>query len=319
MLCNTIPSNPDIAGLGVRLAIYAQTFFFWLMAYKFPKHRDVISSRTLLGMNCSIILSAAIQTASKQGLSLIDTLIVSMMSYILQTVRSSITGGDGVFDNVFFYVSSSSTAAWGIFVWANIKKCESEVVFVLFGRSIPVATHSLQNFAFFYFAYIGVNLIIDLPFSRYMGGIVKGHKPLPEGFTVDNALQAVAENSWAVGGIWLFDVFMSFLGLVKWCTILAIIEQTILRNNQREALSQWSFGQTLALTTALLGIFQGGSEWKNLWEKIIKAEGTRSRVITAIRPHLNVIQRIKDVRAELERKGNGDDKLSSKGDVENGS
>ena len=67
-----------------------------------------------------------------------------------------------VLDYVLSTVSHLCTAAWGIFVWVHVKSCESDVVFVLFGRNIPITTRGLQIFALFYFASMAAGAIYYL-------------------------------------------------------------------------------------------------------------------------------------------------------------
>ncbi|KAF8606092.1 hypothetical protein BDV93DRAFT_506208 [Ceratobasidium sp. AG-I] len=189
-MCSTIPSNPDIVGLGVRLSFYGQTLFIMLTAAKFPKVLDTAPSRILQGMNVSLILSAVIQYASKQGFSLNDTIVVSMLAFNLVPPQDE-------------YYS----------LQLHIK-------------------HRFDNRQFI---------------------------PTEEG-----------SRRWILIG-----------SLFTWSIILAAIEQTILRNDQREALNQWSFGQTLALTTTLFSIFQSGSDWKQHWKVIIKTRGFRQKLSIA--------------------------------------
>ncbi|KAF8596222.1 hypothetical protein BDV93DRAFT_514348 [Ceratobasidium sp. AG-I] len=178
-MCRIIESNPDIAGIGVRVSFYVQTLFFWLLAYKFPKHRNSVSSRTLQGLNCGLIISALIQSTSEQGLSLIDAIIVSMMSVILYGCIGTVFGRSSPDDQVkdedqneetaevdlwFSVAGNLCTSAWGIFVWVHAKQCESSAVVVLFGRSSLISSSSLQRFALLYFTYIIVVTIAEVWF-----------------------------------------------------------------------------------------------------------------------------------------------------------
>ncbi|KAF8593868.1 hypothetical protein BDV93DRAFT_516243 [Ceratobasidium sp. AG-I] len=261
----------------VRLAFYGQTLFYLVIiaaclhdsvsdgyfnAYKFRRPRDAISSRTLQGMNCALILSAAIQNTSEQGLSLIDTILVSMMSCILHTVRSSVAGSVGVFDRV--------------------------------------------------------NAIFDALLAfPCMRKFISGHVKRLYGIIVHESPQASDEDPFIKADVWIPYVFTSTAGLFIWCSIFATIEQTIGHNNQRGALRQWSFGQTLALTTATLGVFKSGSDWKRLWKEITMTEGIGKKFIIAIRPNLDIGDEPEHATGELEPARSRVDNRSAKGDVEN--
>ncbi|KAF8593867.1 hypothetical protein BDV93DRAFT_566042 [Ceratobasidium sp. AG-I] len=297
MSCSSIPSNPDIAGLGVRLAFYGQTLFYLFNAYKFRRPRDAISSRTLQGMNCALILSAAIQNTSEQGLSLIDTILVSMMSCILHTVRSSVAGSVGVFDRVLVLINSLSTSAWGIFIWAHAKRCDSEAVVVLFGRSVNAIFDALLAFP-------------------CMRKFISGHVKRLYGIIVHESPQASDEDPFIKADVWIPYVFTSTAGLFIWCSIFATIEQTIGHNNQRGALRQWSFGQTLALTTATLGVFKSGSDWKRLWKEITVTKGFGRK---SVRPNLDIENEPGQNMDGLEPAESRGDNGSAKDDVENSS
>lgn len=153
------------------------------MAYKFPGQEERGYHRTLQSTNLSLIVSALIQFKTESSLSVIDTILVSMVSPTLLKndflmgclVKMSVmllscmygmypgfTKFTGRFDASLCSLSHASTSAWGIFVWVHAKGCESDTVFVLFGHNISVATRSLQIFAISFFAYVGMMAICEI-------------------------------------------------------------------------------------------------------------------------------------------------------------
>ena len=69
----------------------------------------------------------------------------------------------------------------------------------------------------------------------------------------------------------------TFYSIFVWIVVLASIEQTIQRNNQGAAMSEWSFGQTLAVSVTLSSIVQARLKWKQHWPLIKAAQGIRDK------------------------------------------
>lgn len=63
-------------------------------------------------------------------------------------------------------------------------------------------------------------------------------------------------------------VFSTVLG----ASIVVSIEQTIQQNNQQETLGDWTFGQALAIFTAIYGAVQALSDCKGYWPDIRKSK-----------------------------------------------
>ncbi|KAG8679060.1 hypothetical protein FRC08_017254, partial [Ceratobasidium sp. 394] len=82
--CTDITANPDISGIGVRVAIYAQTFISMMVASLLPYHEKAFrdTSRNCYVVSGSLIIASLIAWKTK-GLSLFDGLIVTMLTTIM--------------------------------------------------------------------------------------------------------------------------------------------------------------------------------------------------------------------------------------------
>ncbi|KAF8606084.1 hypothetical protein BDV93DRAFT_604624 [Ceratobasidium sp. AG-I] len=309
VICSAVQSSPDIVGLGVRLAFYVQAFLCFFMSFKFPIPQDLTYRRTLQLTNCCLIVSAWIQYASEQSLSIVDTILVSMMSMMLFSCMFGASPGMTVyttrFDPALCVISHIATSAWGIVIWVQIKGCKSDAVVVLFGRSISVANRGFQIFAIFFFTYVGCAAFMEIfPLLRSVYNSSRGSD-------IRNTLR-LRRNDPSPRILW--DLLLrrnpqliisleregpefmirddrkdnhdmwSFYSIFVWAVILASIEQTIQRNNQERAMSEWSFGQTLAVSVTLSSIVQARTQWKEHWPLIKGAKGTRGRLRVAFSP-----------------------------------
>lgn len=160
------------------------------MALKFPDARARAYRRTLQYTNCSIILSALVQDQSQHGLSVLDTVLVSMVSLaklkartrslsMPLTLQMSVMLLSCIFgflsshiehtnrlDALSYALSLACTWAWGLFIWTRIHGCYSNEVVVILGQSISFNNLNLQRRALALFGGIGGYTIFVVRIKR---------------------------------------------------------------------------------------------------------------------------------------------------------
>ncbi|KAH7341501.1 hypothetical protein B0J17DRAFT_262884 [Rhizoctonia solani] len=165
--CTEIVSNPDISGIGVRVAIYVQTFLSMVVASVLPYHEKAFrdTSRNSYVASTSLIIAALIEWKTNK-LSLFDALIVTMLTTIMTafvTVNGPYIRTLGLSINISSFLFTTFWAYWGLQVWNHPEtfgipegdeNCTAAIntVFVVFGRDISVTNAGLRGFAMFIFA-----------------------------------------------------------------------------------------------------------------------------------------------------------------------
>ncbi|CAE6423623.1 unnamed protein product [Rhizoctonia solani] len=166
-LCTEIVSNPDISGIGVRVAIYVQTFLSMTVASLLPYHEKAFrdTSRNSYVVSTSLIIASLIQWKT-QGLSLFDALIVTMLTTIITafaTVNESYIRALGLSINISNFLFTTLWVYWGLQVWNDPRTfgipegeegctASTDTVFVVFGHNVSVTNSGLRGFAMFVFA-----------------------------------------------------------------------------------------------------------------------------------------------------------------------
>ncbi|CAE6425058.1 unnamed protein product, partial [Rhizoctonia solani] len=165
--CTRIVSNPDISGIGVRVAIYLQTFLSMTAASFMPYHDKAIrdTSRNSYVVSTSLMIAALIQWKT-QGLSLFDALIVTMLTTFMTafvTINERYIRTLGLSINISSFLFTTFWVYWGLQVWNDPRTfgiplgregctASTDTVFVIVGHNLSVTNSGLRGFAMFIFA-----------------------------------------------------------------------------------------------------------------------------------------------------------------------
>ncbi|CAE6479207.1 unnamed protein product [Rhizoctonia solani] len=260
--CTDIVSNPDISGIGVRVAIYVQTFLSMVVASLLPYHEKAFrdTSRNSYVVSTSLMIAALIEWKT-HGLSLFDALIVTMLTTIMTafvTINGPYIRTLGLSINISSFLFTTFWVYWGLQVWnhpATFGHPEGEenctaatqTVFVVFGRNVSVTNSGLRGFAMFIFAIGSISALSALwqciTWSlRYMVGSAKTAK--------ENAAARFAKElrnrKTRSGG--RGKHITRFGGMVGMIYMIVTTEQIVSRNEDvRNQVSEWSYSQTIAL------------------------------------------------------------------------
>ncbi|GAB1527871.1 hypothetical protein RhiTH_011059 [Rhizoctonia solani] len=150
--CSFVLANPDISGIGVRIAVYVQVGLNLLASIKFESNvrltRD--AARTMYVLSISLVGASIVQWKIG-GLGLFDALVGTQLAtlmtvFMLFNIRyiSSLGLSANVSSTLFLMLYTY----WGIQTW-SFPPCPSNslTVFVLFGRSMPATQPGLRTFA----------------------------------------------------------------------------------------------------------------------------------------------------------------------------
>ncbi|KAG8740075.1 hypothetical protein FRC12_016126 [Ceratobasidium sp. 428] len=175
--CTAITANPDITGIGVRTAIYAQTFISMMIASLLPYHEKAFrdTSRNCYVVSGGLIIATLITWRTK-GLSLFDGLVVTMLTTIMTafvTVNGPYTRTLGLSINLASLVFTVFWCYWGLQIWsepwsfglpANRTDCTAnqDTIFVVFGQNVGATNHQLRGFAIFIFALGAISILAAL-------------------------------------------------------------------------------------------------------------------------------------------------------------
>ncbi|QRW06117.1 hypothetical protein RhiLY_05116 [Ceratobasidium sp. AG-Ba] len=173
-MCYAVGSNPDISGIGVRIALYAQTILSLLASSYMPDNnlafRD--SARTTYITSFALIASSIAQW-KHGGLSLFDGIISTMLTSLMTvfvTTNYRYIQELGASIQIASFLFTTFWCYWGIQVWSRstsfgleapdnglITDCTANVdtIFVVFGASISAANNGIRIFALLVFSAVG--------------------------------------------------------------------------------------------------------------------------------------------------------------------
>ncbi|CAE6446244.1 unnamed protein product [Rhizoctonia solani] len=260
--CMTIVSNPDISGIGVRVAIYVQTFLSMMVASLLPYHEKAFrdTSRNSYVVSTSLMIAALIELKT-QELSLFDALIVTMLTTIMTafvTVNGPYIRTLGLSINISSFLFTTFWVYWGLQVWNDPRTfgipdgedgctASSDTVFVVFGHNVSVTNSGLRGFAMFIFAIGSISALSALwqciTWSvRYMVGSARTAK--------ENAAARFAKElrnrKTRSGG--RGQHMTRFGGMVGLIYMIVTTEQIVKHNpDVSRQVNGWSYSQTIAL------------------------------------------------------------------------
>ncbi|CAE6423698.1 unnamed protein product [Rhizoctonia solani] len=261
-LCTEIVSNPDISGIGVRVAIYVQTFLSMTVASLLPYHEKAFrdTSRNSYVVSTSLIIASLIQWKT-QGLSLFDALIVTMLTSIMTafvTVNGPYIRTLGLSINISSFLFTTFWVYWGLQVWNDPRTfgipegeegCTASIdtVFVVFGHNVSVTNSGLRGFVMFIFAIGSISALSALwqciTWSvRYGVGSAKTAK--------ENAAARFAKElrhrKTRSGG--RGQHMTRFGGMVGLIYMIVTTEQIVKHNpDVSSQVNDWTYSQTIAL------------------------------------------------------------------------
>ncbi|KAG8730845.1 hypothetical protein FRC11_005659 [Ceratobasidium sp. 423] len=261
-LCTQIVSNPDISGIGVRVAIYVQTFLSMTVASLLPYHEKAFrdTSRNSYVVSTSLMIAALIQWKT-HGLSLFDALVVTMLTTIMTafvTVNGPYIRTLGLSINISSFLFTTFWVYWGLQVWNDPRTfgipegregCHSstDTVFVVFGRNVSVTNSGLRGFAMFIFAIGSISALSALWQCitwtlRYAVGSAKTAK---ENAAARFAKELRHRRNRSTGKGQHMTRFGGMVGLIY---MIATTEQIVSHNpDVPSQLNTWTFSQTIAL------------------------------------------------------------------------
>ncbi|KAG9096715.1 hypothetical protein FRC06_008406 [Ceratobasidium sp. 370] len=198
-MCNVVTSNPDIAGIGVRVAIYTQTLLNIASSSFMPNNNIAFrdTSRNTYVLSFSLI-AASIAQWKHGGLSLFDGIISTMLTTLMGifvTVNYRYIRSLGLSIQVASLLFTSFWCYWGLQVWSHpstfglqpappaepsitstllpatlssrlldpsIANCTAndDTVFVVLGRSISATNHGLRIWALIVFSVWGLLTLV---------------------------------------------------------------------------------------------------------------------------------------------------------------
>ncbi|KAJ1303047.1 hypothetical protein OPQ81_011248 [Rhizoctonia solani] len=249
--CNFVLANPDISGIGVRIAIYVQVALNVLATTAFQSNIQLTrdAARTSYILSISLIAASIAQWRAK-GMALFDALVgvqlASIMTvFMLFNIRYISSLGLSI--NIPTTLFLALYTYWGIQTW-NFPPCPSNAltVFVVFGKSVPATNSSLRVFALVVFACVGVvTLGAALLLLRWLtklllhGGEVKARAA--------EVWMNVKREQWGIDSGAGKSRIRSYSPIPIMIYLLITTEQIVARNKHRHSLSnldEWSFGQT---------------------------------------------------------------------------
>ncbi|KAG8716558.1 hypothetical protein FRC09_015575 [Ceratobasidium sp. 395] len=286
--CSEGAPNPDIVGIGVRAAFYAQTLLLLFISILRLKQESQNAVRVAVITKLCLVLSALVQYKTEQGLSVMDGLMVSalvlmqdyilieiklvdMSLYLFGFIRSA--GGKKILpaglilfsphglDHLLWSISSIVAQGWGIFVWARVRMCGSRDLFVLLGWNFHLTNNGLQIFMLCYVGFFTLVILAQLLVIIIFNITTRGGRKLPGSCQMDSHkrdeihvywLEAYNQKKfWPILGKIVFFV----TGFCYWAVCLLVIEQTIRHNGMQAALSPWTFGQALAVSVVFSSVW----------------------------------------------------------------
>jgi hypothetical protein len=232
-------ANPDICGIGVRSALYIQAFIdpaLTLLAPKNDKLRTSVCTTFITATG--LIISAFIQSRVTGGLSLFEAVLTTQLITI--KLAGIIRFPRGYVALVAATLFQAMYVAFLFWVWARVREfgsqpeCNNFILFPIFGHTVSVTSRWLQI------------LVLVLNSCVAFGRAVRLCCLVP------SKSQTGQRPYWV-----LTPMIAGQLGAIIY--LIVTTEQFIQDNQVNDAMSQWTFGQTLAvllLIPSLLELYQ---------------------------------------------------------------
>ncbi|KAG8745468.1 hypothetical protein FRC10_008011 [Ceratobasidium sp. 414] len=272
--------NPDITGVGVRVALYVQILLGWFVSLQWPE-TFAKNARTAYMTAIALIIAAFIQLRT-QNLSLLDGIVVSLITTMMITfaissspTRSNTQHQPAADDDSMSMDPNKSFsrfltqfcfvafwAAWCLLMWHDpvhfgLHKdqwgtCDvnSIVTLMVFGREIHATDPRMQRAAL---ALVTIGIVIAfgslwISLEGLLGPVIKAVRNLtPNPMTRDPDQVQKEEDSI----LKFIRRSLQVLSLGTLIYLIAATEKTIIRNDVTGSSKAWTYGQTIALILLL--------------------------------------------------------------------
>ncbi|CAE6489599.1 unnamed protein product [Rhizoctonia solani] len=259
--CNLVLANPDISGIGVRVAVYVQVglnvLASTLLQSNLQLTRDAARSSYVLSL--SLILASIAQWRIG-GMGLFDALVgvqlaTLMTVFMLFNIRYINSLGLSI--NISSTLFLALYTYWGFQTW-TFPACPSNSLtqFVIFGKSVSATNPGLRIFALVVFGFVGLitifAVVLLLAWAAQVwlhGGEVKARN-----VRVRNNVQRERYGIDTGAGK---SRITSLLPLLIMIYLVVSTEQLVARNKLSN-LDEWSYGQTLAVVMLLSQLVEMG-------------------------------------------------------------
>ncbi|EJU05090.1 hypothetical protein DACRYDRAFT_114368 [Dacryopinax primogenitus] len=267
---STFPTNPDITGIGNRIALYTSAIVTFLVTYNFPEdldsYRDAV--RTALVTSTSLIAAALYARYTPLGLSLVDAQIVTMFMTAVTACSWAVTKLNlGLTTRIAMRLHLILSGVFVILVYYDVDhfggtayqpQCggNSEFFFVIFGRAISATNPVLRVFALLLYILMLAEFIwagrghFVLSVLDITSRICSREPFLGE---IQALLSYVAtgskEGEQPENQRFVLPALASLLGVIIVIYLIITVEKMLSWNdlNTLTVVEQWTFGQTLAV------------------------------------------------------------------------
>ncbi|KAG9098089.1 hypothetical protein FS749_004722 [Ceratobasidium sp. UAMH 11750] len=262
--CNGITANPDISGIGVRVAIYAQTFISMMVASLLPYHEKAFrdTSRNSYVVSGSLIIASLIAWKTN-NLSLFDGLIVTMLTTIMTafvTVNGPYIRTLGLSINIASLLFTTFWCYWGLQIWvdpwnfglpAGEEGCTAnqQTVFVVFGHTVGATSRGLRGFAIFIFAIGAISAVSALWKSfTWLIRYIAGDPQIAKDNAATRYAKEIRRKNRGKKSANRAQHITRYGGMVGMIYMIITTEQIVKRTpGIKDDLDKWTYGQTIAL------------------------------------------------------------------------
>ncbi|KAB5593549.1 Transmembrane protein [Ceratobasidium theobromae] len=269
--CCELQLNPDITGIGVRAALYAQIVLGWAVSLIYPD-QFVKNSRTAYMTAIALLIASFIQLTT-QNLSLLDGLVVSLTTTMMITFsvasypskrRVNASTGPKTADTEEswsrWFMQFCFVIFWGAWcfnMWRDPAHfglkgekaaCPTNysVTLWVFGREVNATNPRMRNAAL---AIVSIGFIIAL--CSLVISLEKAMSPilyLAGKIWDEKRARAPAYENPILQNI---HYFLQTVAIVTLIYLVAATEKTIDNNDVAKQADNWSYGQTIALILLL--------------------------------------------------------------------
>ncbi|KAH9011989.1 hypothetical protein EDB84DRAFT_988567 [Lactarius hengduanensis] len=253
-ICEGIPSNPDISGIGIRINFYVTIFITAVI----PRRRSTEKLIDALNANAGItgfgLLIAAIIQTFQNRLDLYHAIFVLHIVYFL----GLIVYFSGVFKWTLTHIQLGAVSqittlgaflAWSIYVWANAvtfgsaPECNGKIEYILWYHSVSATAPWVRKFWV-----IGLGVTTGFVVLGIIGAVLLIRWAGREGISEDELnLEALYPNASRMLSVFLLTVAISS----------TVMLQLLVKRNRHLILpgeTDWAFGQVLSLVMIVVSL-----------------------------------------------------------------
>ncbi|KEP46998.1 putative transmembrane protein [Rhizoctonia solani 123E] len=216
-------------------------------------------SQNALLTTAALIIAAIVQLKT-QGLSLLDGLTVSMVSYMTAgwVLINQSHVEFGFSSDFLLFVFTTLATYWGFQIWLDPadfgiplgrENCTASIdtIFVVLGQNIRVTNKVLRDFALSCFALNALHMLLSL--MNCMRGLVhytvNGTEKCTVSKVADSDVSSPASKGVSTDKLYKMRLAFPVLGLMIY--IMFNIEQMVNRHQVQTQMNGWTYGQGLAI------------------------------------------------------------------------